>query len=325
MADYDNRFGDQTAMRSRFGMTEAGEPLSLNRAPCEELAPWVARLFVVDVDAPDDHVVDCGLCADTPILRVLLRGRWTAQTRYGTGRYEKAAVYFGPQTQLMPVKVHGGFSTLGVALRPGAVAALKGPDVADTLDRIIYYDDIFGDRAWGTSEQLIEWFDPDGAPERWLRVAEKLLLQLVELAGGKKPNPIIEAFDKAAFADPNMNLAEFAEENAVERRRLERLVKKAYGQTPKQVLRRARALDVASNLIGVADDAEAAEIALRYYDQSHLIREFSNFFNNTPKRFAKNKHPLLAIALEARQARRMEVLGRVDPGDDLPWRKRGQD
>ena len=321
MAAEDNRCGDDTAMRSRFGMTRAGEPLSLNRAPCDELAPWIARLFVVDVDAPEDHLVDCGLCADTPILRVLFRGKWTAQTRYGTGRYEKAAAFFGPQTQLMPVQIRGPFATLGVALKPGAVAALKGPNVADTLDRIIYYDDIFGDEIWGTSGQMIQWLDPDGAPERWLRVAEKLFVNLVDRAKGKQPDPIIEAFDKACFANPNLNLGEFAKEHAVERRRLERLVKKAYGQTPKQVLRRARALDIASNLIGVADDAEAEDIALRYYDQSHLIREFSAFFHNTPKRFAKNSHPLLAIALEARQARRMEVLGRYEPDEELPWRK----
>ena len=318
----DNRRSDDTAIRSRFGMTKTGEPLSLNRAPCDELAPWVARIFAVDVDAPDDHLIDCGLCADTPILRMLFRGRWTAKTRYGVGAYERAAAFFGPQSRLMPARIRGGFATLGVALKPGAVSMLKGPDVADTLDWFIYYDDIFGDHTWGTSEQLMKWFDPDGAPERWLRVAEKLLVQLIERAGAKTPDPIIEAFDKAAFADPNLNLADFASDHAVERRRLERLVKKAYGQTPKQVLRRARALDIAANLIGVADSSEAEEIALRYYDQSHLIREFSAFFNNTPKRFAKNKHPLLAIALEARQARRMEVLGRVSPGEDLPWRKR---
>lgn len=70
-----NRRSDDTAMRSRFGMTEVGEPLSLNRAPCDELTPWVARIFAVDVDAPDDHLIDCGLCADTPILRMLFRGR----------------------------------------------------------------------------------------------------------------------------------------------------------------------------------------------------------------------------------------------------------
>ena len=321
MADEDNRFGDETAMRSRFGMTRAGEPLSLNRAPCEELAPWVARLFVVDVDAPDDHLIDCGLCADTPIMRLLIRGEWIAQTRYGTGRYQKAALLFGPQTQLMPVSIRGSFTTVGVALKPGAVATLQGPAVADTLDRVIYYDDVFGGHPWGSSQQLIDWFGSEGPAERWLRIAEKLLMQLIELAGSKEPDPLIEVFDKACFADPNLNLGEFASDQGIEKRRLERLVKKAYGQTPKQVLRRARALDIAANLIGVADDAEAEEIALRYYDQSHMIREFNAFFNNTPKRFARNKHPLLAIALEARQARRMEVLGRVDPGQDLPWRR----
>ncbi len=230
---------------------------------------------------------------------MLFRGRWTARTRYGVGAYERAAAFFGPQSRLMPVRIRGGFATLGVALKPGAVSTLKGPDVAATLDRIIYYDDIFGDHTWGTSEQLMKWFDPDGAPERWLRVAEKLLVQLIERAGAKTPDPIIEAFDKAAFADPNLNLADFVSDHAVERRRLERLAKKAYGQTPNKFCG-ARALDIAANLIGVADSSEAEEIALRYYDQSHLIREFSAFFNNTPKRFAKNKHPFLAIALEAR-------------------------
>jgi hypothetical protein len=56
----------------------------------------------------------------------------------------------------MPVRIRGGFATLGVALKPGAVSMLKGPDVADTLDRIIYYDDIFRDHTWGTSEQLMK-------------------------------------------------------------------------------------------------------------------------------------------------------------------------
>ena len=74
-----------------------------------------------------------------------------------------------------------------------------------------------------------------------MRVAEKLLVQLIERAGAKTPDPIIEAFDKAAFADPNLNLADFASDHAVERRRLERLVKKAYGQTP-QTSSAARAL-----------------------------------------------------------------------------------
>lgn len=324
MRAYDNHPGGEGAILSRYGTTKAGEPLSLNRAPCEELAPWVARLWVMDVDAPSSNLIQCGLCSDTPVMRMLFRGQWTAQTRYGTGRYQGAAVVFGPHSKLMPVKLLGPFTTLGVALKPGALQTLGGPDVADTLDRIIYYDDIMGHEAWGTSAQLIDWFDPKGQAERWMRVAEKLLLQLIERGHGKKPDPIIEAFDKATFANPNMNLADFAADIGVEKRRLERLVKRAYGQTPKQVLRRARALDIAAHLASVADRAEADEIALRYYDQSHMIREFSAFFGTTPKRFSSNKHMLLTNVLEARQARRLEVLGRIKPGDELPWRQTPQ-
>lgn len=310
-------------LRSLLGHTAAGEPLSLNRAPCEELSPWVARVWATSVEADPAHVFHCGLFSDTPVLRVLFKGDWSAETRDGHGRYSNSALFFGPQTRRMPVTVKGGFATLGVGLKPGAVAALKGPSAADSLDRIILYDHIYGNEDWGTSAKMIEWFDPAGPPERWLRVAEILIGHLVERAGGERPDPIVEAFDRAAFADPNMSIGDFADEHGIERRSFERLIKRTFGQTPKKVLRRARALDMAANLRGVADDAEAEELALRYYDQSHMIREFVAFFGMTPQQFIRTPQPLMTLTLEARQARRLEVLGRHDPAERYPWRRGG--
>lgn len=309
------------ALRTALGHTSDGEPLSNNRAPADDLAPWIARVYATQVETDADHVIECGLLADTPVLRVLFSGEWTAGTRDGIGRYGPSALFFGPQTKRMPVSVKGSFATVGVALRPGAVTALKGPLVADTLDRIILYDHIFGDKAWGTSEQLIEWFGTQGPVERWLKVAEKLFRFLVERANGAVPDPVVEAFDKAAFADPNLVIGEFAAEHGVERRRLERLIKKAYGQTAKQVLRRARVMDVAAHLRGVGDNREEEEAALRFFDQSHMIREFRAFFGMTPRQFARTPQPFMTLTLEARQARRLEVLGRSMPGSPPPWRK----
>lgn len=320
MADEDKSPAHNGALQTTLGQTRQGEPLSVNRAPIAELSPWIARIYATDVQAEPDHVTDCGMCADTPILRILFKGEWAAETRDGYGRYKKCALFFGPQTRKMPVTVKGSFATLEVALKPGALNKIQAPKVADTLDRIILYDHIYGNYPWGTSKHLIEWFDPKGPPERWMRVAEKLFVQLIGLFGTFEPDPIIEEFDRAAFADPNMVIGEFARGVGVEVRRLERLVKRAYGQSPKQVLRRARALDLAANLRGVADEEEAEELALRYYDQSHMIRDFINFFGMTPRQFVKTPQPLMTMTLEARQARRLEVLGRHDPGDALPWR-----
>lgn len=320
MTDEDKSPACDGELQTALGRTRQGEPLSVNRAPVQELSPWIARIYATDVVAKPNHVTDCGMCADTPVLRILFKGSWTAKTRDGYGRYKSCALFFGPQTRRMPVRVRGSFATLEVALKPGALLNLKAPSPTDTLDRIILYDHIYGNYPWGTSKQLIEWFGEEGPPERWMRVAEKLFAQLIHVIGTAQPDPIIEAFDRAAFADPNMIIADFARDHGVESRRLERLVKRAYGQTPKQVLRRARALDMAAQLRGVGDEGESEELALRYYDQSHMIRDFTNFFGMTPRQFVKTPQPLMTMTLEARQARRLEVLGRHAPGDTLPWR-----
>lgn len=315
--------GDFTAhseLRSALGHTRNGEPLSNNRAPADDLSPWVARVYAAQVEMDAGHVMECGLLSDTSVLRVLLSGEWTAHTRNGIRHYGPSALLFGPQTKRMAVSVQGNFAMIGVSLKPGAMTVLKGPDVADALDRIFLYDHVYGDRAWGSSEKLLGSFGTQGPPERWLKIAEKLVRQLVQRTGGKRPDPIIAAFDKASFADPNLSLGEFAEEHGIARRKLERMVKKAYGQTATQVLRRARALDIAAHLRGVAHDSEAEEAALKFFDQSHMIREFRRFFGMTPRQFADTPQPFMTMTLEARQSRRLEVLGRALPDEDYPWR-----
>jgi len=76
---------------------------------------------------------------------------------------------------------------------------------------------------------------------------------------------------------------------------------------------------MASYLRGVADSEEGDELALRYYDQSHLIREFTELFGMSPSQFVASPQPILTLALESRQARRLELMERVPPGGARPW------
>lgn len=94
-------------LRSTLGQSRAGDPLSANRAPADDIAPWVARIYSTLVEMPDDYTVECGLIADTPVLRVLFDGKWTATSRDGTAPYANQALLFGPQTKRMPVSVKG--------------------------------------------------------------------------------------------------------------------------------------------------------------------------------------------------------------------------
>jgi len=153
----------------------------------------------------------------------------------------------------------------------------------------------------------------------FLRI-ETALRRYIERVRPPPPDPVSAAFELATFADPGLSLAAFAESQGLSLRQLERVVRRDFGLTPKKVLRRARALDLAAQLCGVADDGEADAMMLRYFDQSHLIREFAAFFGVTPREFRSRPRPLLTITLEQRQARRLEELQRIQPGSTAPWR-----
>jgi len=114
-----------------------------------------------------------------------------------------------------------------------------------------------------------------------------------------------------------------ASDGGIGMRQLERIVRRDFGMTPKHVMRRARALDMASHLRGVADHEEAEALMLRYYDQSHLIREFTALIGMSPRQFVERPQPLMTLTLETRQARRLEMLDRIAPGGSPPWLDQG--
>jgi AraC-like DNA-binding protein len=306
--------GVDRALATGQGRTRDGQPISYNRAPAPDLAPWVARLYVSIIDAPADYQIDCGVLLDTPLLHVQLRGDYTVVTADGPVSYGRAAMYFGPQSKLMPARGSGSFASVGMAGRPGAPFALGWGGLGPFIDRVTPVD-TFGK----FSEELLGLLSPQATPETWLQALEDYVRGHIDRLGRKLPDPVTTRFELLAFADPTANIADFARECDIDQRRLERIVRRDFGLTPKQVLRRARALDMASHLRGVADQAEAEEAMLRYYDQSHLIREFTALFGMSPRQFIAKPQPILTQGLESRQARRLELLERLVPGELRPW------
>lgn len=172
----------------------------------------------------------------------------------------------------------------------------------------------------GWDEQaILANLDPEAGVDEWMGQLQDYVAIAVDRAGGRLPDPLPEAFNRLAFVDPTLPVADCADELGVELRTLERRIKRAFGLSPKKVLRRARALDMAAHMRGVADHNEAEELALRYFDQSHLNREFTELFGMTPVQFVRTPQPIFTTTLEARQARRLEVLERLPEGARRPW------
>ncbi|WP_435419270.1 helix-turn-helix domain-containing protein [Parerythrobacter aurantius] len=294
--------------------TRDGQAISFNRQPRASLRPWVAHVYGIRVEAPRDAIISCGIFSDGPVLRVLLDGDWHADSADGSHLFRRQALFFGPQTRRMPVSVRGGFASVGLALKPGACHALGGLPSTDLLDRVLSYSAL----GWNEAA-LMDRFAGTDDVAAWMDSLEDCMEALLAQAQAKPPGKTTEGFNRLAFEDPGLSVAACAARLAVDKRKLERVSKRDFGLSPKQVLRRARALDMAAHLRGVADIAEAQELALRYFDQSHLIRDFSSMFGMTPMQFVRTPQPLMTITLEARQARRLEALDRLAEGERRPW------
>lgn len=291
--------------------------MSYNRAPAADLAPWVGRLYATVVDVPAGYRLECGLLNDSTVIRIQLEGNWEAQTADGWRKLGPSALIFGPQTKVMPVCVTGSFVSVGIALRPGSGRALNGVEPGPILDRLISIEEAGLEE--GPAIERLRALDGRSDPELWLCELESRLREIVAAAGGRHPDPVSSRFELLCFTNPNATIASFAERCGISPRQLERIIRRDFGMPPKQVLRRARALDMASHLRGVADVDEAEELALRYYDQSHLTREFTELFGLSPRQFVSSPQPLLTLALESRQARRLEAIERLQPGAQRPW------
>nr|WP_137676910.1 helix-turn-helix domain-containing protein [Parerythrobacter lutipelagi] len=297
------------------GTSRDGLPLSENRAPAPDIAPWVARLVSAKATNDPDMIIACGMCNDLVYTRYIFNGRWTAVTADGHGIYRNEVLQFGQHSKYMPLTCTGDIMSAGFGLRAGAFRALTGR-TSDTIVDRIERADIFGLR----QDDLADIFCADLSPAEWNLAMEEALRRFIDKAQPELPDPISTAFEIQAFRDPSRQLNDFAEEHGIGLRKLERVVRRDFGITPKKVMRRARALDLAAQLCKVADDAEEEEMMLRYFDQSHFIRDFASFFGVTPQQFRAHPRPLLAITLEQRQARRLEELSRIVPGKNLPWR-----
>lgn len=294
-----------------------GAPLAVARAPADDLKPWLAWIGVTEVELPPGHSIRCGILSDQPSLRLLFGGSWTVDDREGRKVFHPGnkgmTLYAGSQSRIMPVSVDGSFKIISLYFSMGA-SVLGGPTRAELLDRVIDYDQLVG------HGRLTSRVPLERDPAQWADTIEAEFRVFIDKFGSQPPDSLSSTFERACLVEPDFSLAQFAASHGVSARTLERTVKRDFGVSPRLVQRRARALDIAASLLGVALPEEEATNGLRYYDQAHQIREIRHFLGMRPGDLARGSCPLLRMSVESRQKRRLEALRQLGGLDRLPWR-----
>lgn len=307
------------SIRSLTGSTPGGMPLAFNRTPREALTPWIMRIGVTDVNLPEGHEISCRTFNEHPVMRIIFGGSWTAVTATGPFRYTPddrgLALLFGPNARHMPLIAHGSFRVVTINFAPGASSAFRLPPQPDTVDHIFRYDPIARNGA-----AVMEGYRPQADKRAWLDAAENALEAALARLSPPRPEPLMTAFETQCLTDPGGAIEAFVARNAITRRTFERAILREWGVTPREALRRARALDMAAVLLGVALEEEEQELRLRYFDEPHMIREMRHYFDMTPGQLKNSPSPLLRIGVEIRQSRRIDALARIGADEPRPWR-----
>lgn len=293
---------------SLTGASLDGLPLSLSRTPSPDLADIVARFFVTIIERPADAVLEDFLFHENAYVRVPLVGAWETLVEGRWVAYE-GPMMFGSQQRRLPVRCVGPVIAAGFAIRPGGWFAFSDAP-ADTLaDRIA---PIGG--AWGAA---LRWATAE------VRDVEQTFARMEQVVRERRiihPAPVDSVsatFERIAQTDPTRAVAEIAADLGMSGRRLDRAVRRHFGHLPKTVMRRSRFMDMAAVMRGLAVPTADELAELRFYDASHLNREFREFVGMTPAQFRRTPTMLMTPMLEVRQQRKRVEMA---PHVATPWR-----
>ena len=292
----------------RTGALPNGVPLSFSRTPPERLAGFVARFFVTIIDRPSDAVLEDFLLHETAYIRVPVISRWEALV---DGRWEayEGPMLFGAQQRRFPVRCLGPIVAAGFAIRPSGWFAFSDKPADHFADRL---SPIGGE--WGAA---LRWACEDvyDHEQTFARLQQVICDRLI--IHPTLPHAPSAAFEEIARVDPTRPVADIARAFGMSGRRLDRAVRSHFGHLPKTVMRRSRFMDMAAVMRGLAVPTTDELAELRFYDASHLNREFREFVDMTPAQFRRTPTALFTPGLEVRQERK-----RVDlaPHVPAPWR-----
>jgi AraC-like DNA-binding protein len=276
--------------------------LSRTYRPSADLAPYIRRFYVFEAPLPDGAVIEDFLLAETAFVRCLLRGDWAAETSPGEWSTAGNVVFFGANSRPLRVRVKGGFAVTGFAVRPSGWLALFQKPHFNFADRMMPLQELWSDLADLLIADVADAGDDDGQ----LRAMEAIIRTRIATLQRPAFDPQMAQFEVIARTDSTMLVEDAAAAIGLSVRQFERRCLASFGLTPKGVLRRSRFLDSATALRGFSSPTETELDALRYFDQSHVNREFRRYTGMTPRTFANAVTPLQTAGLKLREESRFE-------------------
>ncbi|OCC24144.1 hypothetical protein MB02_09850 [Croceicoccus estronivorus] len=200
----------------------------------------------------------------------------------------------GPSS--LPTEFYLGTTRMwGVGLFPLGWAKFMLTPAAELANALVDGDD---HPAYAHFEELsANLFDGEPDDEREYRRIIDYFLEL------NRPHPDHDRIMgvHAALVDPAVDsVSELARRAGLSQRTLERLCHRAFGFSPKRLLRRQRFMRSLTAFMLAKDRNWSEAIDPHYHDQAHFVRDFRAFMTMSPREYAALEHPILNAFMQER-------------------------
>ena len=259
--------------------------------PDPALRGMISAYYVVE-PPPGEPAVSDLLHPEWANIRVALSGAWTLGDLNSDAESEPAI--YGPTSRAVPIRGEG--AGLGIGLLPKGWATFTDVAASTLADRVAPVSEVLGADA---ARALAAVRTCANLGERAARLDAFFLGRLT--GAGTQAAAAEQAH--AVLMRPEIATVEaFAEALGLNLRQVHRLCLRVFGFPPKLLLRRQRFLRTLAILRQNLDQPWATLIDPRYYDQSHLVRDFHRFMGMSPTRYLALPREMLEQAAIARTA-----------------------
>lgn len=269
---------------------------SRNYAPAARFLPFIRRHYAFSAALPETLVLEDFLMADNAFVRFIHAGSWDLWES-GDWCAKSGLLVFGSNSKMQRIRVRGPVSVVSFAVRPSAWTALFERPATDLADRAAPLEDCFQP---AIATQLHDRLHAATTDDQLVAAMEQAIDQQLDHIGKHQVDPVIASFEAIARQDSTIKVETVATLLGLSPRQLERRCLASFGLSPKAVLQRCRFLDMAAAMRGLSKPDEAELAGLRYFDQSHLNREFRRYTNMTPGAFQRANTPLFTESLKLR-------------------------
>ena len=258
--------------------------------PHPSLRRAISAYYVVEPPADGEAIADL-MHPEWANIRLALAGVWTLGDKTSNAASEPDL--FGPTSRAIPIRGQGG-AGLGVGILPNGWATLVDGSASDLADKVAPLAQFMGDEAASVLRNL------RSSPNHESRAAALDAFFLARMAARPPCADIVDKAHAVLMRPEIASVEEFAAALGVPVRQAHRLSLRVFGFPPKLLLQRQRFLRTLAILRQNLDRPWADLIDARYYDQSHLSRDFNRFMCMPPSQYFSLRRDMLEPAAAAR-------------------------